>query len=58
MIPLTALLKVGLLSTLKVSKTAADNSTLDNALLFLLPHGFVFEVHVTADIMSEASHFL
>ena len=57
-VPQAALLEVRLLPVLEVGKAAADNSALDDALLFLLPHGLVAKVIVPADVVGEASHFL
>ena len=57
-VPKAALLQVRLLPVLEVGEAAADNRALDNALLFLLPHGLVTEVVVPADVVGEASHFL
>lgn len=57
-VPKAALLEVRLLPVLEVGEAAADNGALNNALLFLLPHGLVTEVIVPADVVGEASHFL
>ena len=57
-VPQAALLEVRLLPVLEVGKAAADNSALDDALLFLLPDGLVAKVIVPADVVGEASHFL
>jgi len=57
-VPQAALLEVRLLPVLEVGETAADNRALNNALLFLLPHGLVTKVIVPADVVGEASHFL
>ena len=57
-VPKAALLQVRLLPVLEVGEAAADNGALNNALLFLLPHGLVTEVIVPADVVGEASHFL
>lgn len=43
---------------LEVGEAATDNGALDNALLFLLPHGLVSKVVVPADVVGEACHFL
>ena len=57
-VPQAALLEVRFLPVLEVGETAANNGALDDALLFLLPHGLVTKVIVPADVVGEASHFL
>jgi hypothetical protein len=58
LIPVATLLKIGLLSALKVSETAANDGSLHDALLFLFPHSFVSEVHVSADVIGQAGDSL
>jgi hypothetical protein len=57
-VPVAPLFEVRLLSAFQVSQAAANDGSLYDTLLLLLPQGLVLEVHVPADVIGQASHFL
>jgi len=58
MIPQATFFEIRFLSSFKIGKTAADNSALDDALLLLLPHSLVAEIHITTDVIGKAGDSL
>ena len=55
---MAALLKVGLLTTLEISKAVADDGSLNKTFRLLLPSSLVLEVVVSFDRSNHAGYAL